>query len=411
MPDVSFTNLLIVVAVAVAAPLVIGFAPRLRTPAVVLEIIGGIIIGPSVLGWVHVDLPVQILALFGLAFLLFLAGLEIDVHRLRGRLLRFAVLGYLVTLVLGYGAGASFAAAGWVSQPLLLAIALSATSLGLVVPVLKDAGQVHSAVGQTALAAASIADFAAIVLLSLFFSSSGGSTGAKIVVLGAFAGLVAATGLAVSGAARSMRLGHVLVRLQDTTAEIRVRFAVLLLVAFSALAERFGLESILGAFLAGAIVGLVDRDAASHPHFRTKLEAIGYGFLIPVFFVTSGVRLDLTGLLHSPSALIRVPLFLLALLVVRGVPALLGLRASGPRSTLALGLLQATSLPFLVTATQIGVTLGKITPVTAAALVCAGLLSVLIFPLLALSLLRRDQPAPPAATAAETASVPEPHLM
>ena len=411
MPDVSFNNLLIVVAVAVAAPLVIGFAPRLRTPAVVLEIIGGIIIGPSVLGWVHVDLPVQILALFGLAFLLFLAGLEIDVHRLRGRLLRFAVLGYLVTLVLGYGAGASFAAAGWVSQPLLLAIALSATSLGLVVPVLKDAGQVRSAVGQTALAAASIADFAAIVLLSLFFSSSGGSTGAKIVVLGAFAGLVAATGLAVSGAARSMRLGQVLVRLQDTTAEIRVRFAVLLLVAFTALAERFGLESILGAFLAGAIVGLVNRDSASHPHFRTKLEAIGYGFLIPVFFVTSGVRLDLAGLLHTPSSLARVPLFLLALLVVRGVPALLGLSANGPRSTLALGLLQATSLPFLVTATQIGVILGKITSVTAAALVCAGLLSVLIFPLLALSLLRRDQPAPPAAIAAETASVPEPHLM
>jgi len=239
-----------------------------------------------------------------------------------------------------------------VSQPLLLAIALSATSLGLVIPVLKDAGQVRSQAGQTALAAASIADFAAIVLLSLFFSSSEGSTGARVVVLGVFAGLVAATGLAMSGAARSMRLGQVLVRLQDTTAEIRVRFAVLLLVAFTALAERFGLESILGAFLAGAIVGLVDRDSTSHPHFRTKLEAIGYGFLIPVFFVTSGVRLDLAGLLHSPSALARVPLFLLALLVVRGVPALLGLRINVPRSTLALGLLQATSLPFIVTATQ-----------------------------------------------------------
>jgi Kef-type K+ transport system membrane component KefB len=410
MPDVSFGNLLIVVAIAVVAPLIIGFAPRLRVPAVVLEIIGGIIVGPSGLGWVHVDLPVQILALFGLAFLLFLAGLEIDVHRLRGRLLRFALLGYLVTLVLGYGAGASFTTAGWVSQPLLLAIALSATSLGLVVPVLKDAGQVRSEVGQTALAAASIADFAAIVLLSLFFSSSGGSTGARVVVLGAFAGLVAVTALAVTGAARSMRLGRVLVRLQDTTAEIRVRFAVLLLVAFTALAERFGLESILGAFLAGAIVGLVDRDSASHPHFRTKLDAIGYGFLIPVFFVTSGVRLDLTGLLHSPSALIRVPVFLLALLAVRGLPALLGLRANGPRSTLALALLQATSLPFIVTATQIGVTLGKITPITAAALVCAGLLSVLIFPLLALSTLRRSK-SRPAAPAAETEPVPEPHLM
>ena len=129
MPDVSFTNLLIVAAVAVLAPLTVGFAPRLRIPAVVLEIIGGIIIGPSGLGWVHVDLPVAILALFGLAFLLFLAGLEIDVHRLRGRLLCYAVLGYLVGLILGYGAGASFQAAGWVSQPLLLAITLSATSL------------------------------------------------------------------------------------------------------------------------------------------------------------------------------------------------------------------------------------------------------------------------------------------
>src|SRR5215831_3397697 len=413
MPDVSFTNLLVIAAVAVLAPLTVGFAPRLRIPAVALEIIGGIIIGPSGLGWVHVDLPVQILALFGLAFLLLLAGLEIDVHRLRGRLLRFAVLGYLASLVLGYGAGASFTAAGWVSQPLLLAITLSATALGLVVPVLKDAGQVRSQVGQTALAAASIADFAAIVLLSLFFSSSGGSTGAKVVVLGVFGGFVAVTGLVVSGAARSMRLGQVLVRLQDTTAEIRVRCAVLLLVAFTVLAEKFGLESILGAFLAGAIVGLVDRDSASHPRFRTKLEAIGYGFLVPVFFVSSGIRLDLTGLLHSPSALVRVPVFLLALLVVRGLPALLRLRANGLKPTLALGFLQATSLPFIVAATQIGVMLGKITPLTAAALVCAGLLSVLIFPLLALGLLRTGEPEPAEQETATAAAepVPEPHLM
>ena len=167
MPDVSFTNLLVVMAVAVLAPLIVGYLPRLRVPAVVLEIVGGIIIGPSVLGWVHVDLPVSILALFGLAFLLFLAGLEIDVHRLRGRLLRYAVLGYLVSLVLGYGASASFKAVGWVSQPLLLAIILASTALGLVVPVLKDARQLHSEIGQIALAAASVADFTAIVLLSL----------------------------------------------------------------------------------------------------------------------------------------------------------------------------------------------------------------------------------------------------
>jgi Kef-type K+ transport system membrane component KefB len=189
-----------------------------------------------------------------------------------------------------------------------------------------------------------------------------------------------------------MRLGAVLLRLQDTTAEIRVRFAVLLLIAFTALAERFGLESILGAFMAGVIVSLVDRDSGSHPNFRIKLEAIGFGFLIPVFFVSSGVRLDLKGLLDEPSALIRVPIFLLALLIVRGVPALLYVPRLGRRSALAAGLLQATSLPFIVTATQIGVQLGRISPVTAAALVCAGLLSVLIFPVVSLSLLRSGEP-------------------
>ena len=125
MPDVSFTNLLVVAAVAVLAPLTVGFFPRLRIPAVVLEIIGGIIIGPSVLGWVHVDLPVSILALFGLAFLLFLAGLEIDVHRLRGRLLSYAVFGYLVSLVLGYGASAWFTAAGWETPPAAVTQALA----------------------------------------------------------------------------------------------------------------------------------------------------------------------------------------------------------------------------------------------------------------------------------------------
>ncbi len=388
MPDVSFTNLLVISVVAVLAPLVVGFVPRLRIPAVVLEIVAGIVLGPSVLGWVHVDLPVQILALLGLAFLLFLAGLEIDARRLRGRVLRLAVLGYLVTLVLGAGAGFAFGAIGWVREPLLLAVALSATSLGLVVPVLKDAGQVDGEVGQSAIAAATVADFAAIVLLSLFFSTSGGSTGAKLVLLVAFAAVVVATWLAVATAGRSMRLGQVLVRLQDTTAEIRVRFAVVLLIAFVVLAERFGLESILGAFLAGAVVSLVDRDTSSHPHFRTKLEAIGYGFVVPVFFISSGVKLDLTGLLAHPSALLRVPLFLLALLVVRGVPALLALPTNGPRATAAIGLLQATSLPFIVTATQIGMTLGKVSSVTGAALVMAGLLSVLIFPLVALGLLR-----------------------
>ena len=276
MPDVEFTNLFAVVLIALLAPLLLGLAPRLRVPAVVLEIVAGIIVGPHGLGVVSVDLPLQIVALLGLGFLLFLAGLEIDVHQLRGQVLRLAVLGYLVTLVLGGVAGIGFSAAGWVQSALLLAVTLSATSLGLVVPVLKDAGKADGAVGQFTIAAASVADFAAVLVLSLVFSTEGGSAGERLVMVGLFALLVVVTGIVVASAGRSRRIGMVLLSLQDTTAEIRVRAAVVLLVAFVALAEQFGLETILGAFLAGAVIGLVDRDASSHPRFRIKLEALGY---------------------------------------------------------------------------------------------------------------------------------------
>ena len=156
-----------------------------------------------------------------------------------------------------------------------------------------------------------------------------------------------------------MRLGDVLDRLQDTAAEMRVRLAVVLFVAFVAFAGRFGLEKILGAFLAGAVVGSVDRDASSHPHFRTKLEAIGYGFLVPVFFVASGIRLDLGGLVSYPGALLLVPVLLLALLLARGMPGTaLPEHVRPALDTVAAALLQATSLPFIVAATQIGVATG-----------------------------------------------------
>jgi len=391
----SFGNLLVVALIAVLAPILVGLAPSVRVPAVVLEIVAGIVVGPAGLGWVEVDVPVQVLALMGLAFLLFLAGLEIDVAKLRGPILRTAGAGFGLTLALGVAVGLAFGAVGWVKSPLLIAVALSATSLGLVVPVLKDAGQVDQPVGQLTIAGASVADFGAVVLLSLLFSESEGGVGGKLVLLGLFAVLAVVTVLALARLERVMRLDAVILRLQDTTAEIRVRLAVLLLVGFVALAGRLGLETILGAFLAGAILNLVDRDTFTHPNFHLKLEAIGYGFVVPVFFVASGLRFDLRALVDSPSAVARVPLFLLALLVVRGVPAALYVGTVGRRKAVAAGLLQATSLPFLVTATEIGVALGQIKPVTGAALVSAGLLSVVIFPWVAVSLLREKEPEVP----------------
>jgi len=392
MPNVSFSGLLIITVVAFAAPLLLGLTPARRLPAIVLEIVAGIIIGPSVLGWVKVDLPISILSVLGLAFLLFLAGLEVELERLRGRLLTYVGLAFLLSLGLALLVGYGLYVAGQVVSPLLIAIILVATGLGIVIPVLKDAGESDSDFGQLVISGAMFAEFGSIILLTLFFSREATSITTKLVLLGGFVLLAAGFAFVLLRLEQSMRIAAVLLRLQDTTAQIRVRGAFMLLVAFVALASLLGLETILGAFIAGVILRLVDGDRMmTHPQFRQKLEAVGFGVFIPVFFVTSGIRFDLAALFSSPSTLLRVPVFLVALLLVRGVPALLYRPLVGSRRVVVAGLLQATSLSFIVAASQIGMELGLITKATGAALIAAGLLSVLIFPLLALTILRRAE--------------------
>jgi Kef-type K+ transport system membrane component KefB len=388
----SLENLVIVAAVAFAAPFLLGLFPGVRLPSVVLEIVAGILIGPSVLGLVEVDGPLEVLSLLGLAFVLFLAGLEIELDKLRGPALRLSALGFASSVAIALLVSVGLGAAGLVETPLLVAIILCATSLGVLIPVLKDAGEISTTFGQLIVAAASIADFGAIILLSLFFSGEGGA-GSTLLLLGGLFGLAIAVGLIVRGAERSMRIRADLLRLQDTSAQIRVRAAFVLLVGFAAIAETLGLEAILGAFLAGAIISLVDRDLAmTHPDFRRKLEAVGFGLFIPVFFVTSGVRFDLEALTASSSTLVMVPVFLAALLAARGLPALAYRSAIGTRRSAIAGLMQATSLPFIVASTAIGMDLGLIDAAESAALVGAGLLSVLLFPLGGLILLRRAPP-------------------
>jgi Kef-type K+ transport system membrane component KefB len=389
MPEVSFSGVWLVTIVAFLVPLVLGFAPSVRLPSVVLEIVAGIAIGPSALGWVKPDLPLQILSLLGLAFLLFLAGLEIELDKLKGRVLQSTGLAFAVSLVLALLVGYALKAAGQVQQPLFIAIVLSATALGVVIPILKDAHEIGTDFGRLVTAGATIAEFGAIILLSLFFSRQASGIGTKLFLLGAVAVVAAVIFLIISGAERSMRLAPVLVRLQDTTAQIRVRGAFLLLTTFVLVAQRLGLEIILGAFIAGALLTLVDPDRMmTHEHFRTKLEAIGFGVFIPIFFVSSGVSFNLHALFASASTVAPVPLFLLALALVRGVPALLYARLLDGRRTLAAALLQATSLSFLVAASQIGLALHVVSLATSAALIAAGVLSVLLFPLAALTLLR-----------------------
>jgi Kef-type K+ transport system membrane component KefB len=390
MPE--FDGLLIVVAVAFAAPFLLGLSPRLRLPSVVLEIVAGIVIGPSVLGIVEVDQAIEVIAIIGLAFVLFLAGLEIEFEKLRGQALRLTAAGFALSFGIALVVGFGLKAGGLVETPLLVAIILCATSLGVLIPVLKDAGEISTTFGQLIVAAASIADFGAIILLSLFFSGEGG-IGSTLLLLGALALLAVVVYLVIRGAEGSARIRADLLRLQDTTAQIRVRAAIVLFVGFAAVAEGLGLEVILGTFIAGAIISLLDRDEVmTHPDFRRKLEAIGFGFFIPVFFITSGVRYDLDALLAQTSNLVMLPIFLAALLLVRGLPALLYRRVLDARHTAIAGLMQATSLPFIVAATAIGLELGLVDAAESAALIGAGLLSVLIFPLLGLTLLRRGEP-------------------
>jgi Kef-type K+ transport system membrane component KefB len=386
----SFGGLLIVVAVAFAAPFVLGLFPRLKLPSVVLEIVAGIIIGPSILGIVHMDQAIEVIAIVGLAFLLFLAGLEIDFSRLRGQILRLTLIGFVVSFGIAVVVSLLLKGTGLIETPLLVAIILCATSLGVLVPVLKDSGQISSTFGQLIIAAGTIADFGAVILLSIFFSGEGG-VGSTLLLIGGLVLLAIVVFVAVRGAERSSVIRADLLRLQDTTAQIRVRGAVVLLIGFAAIADKLGLETILGAFMAGAILSLLDRDQAmTHPDFRRKLEAVGFGIFIPVFFVASGVNYDLDALVASASNVIMVPIFLAALVVVRGLPALLYRRVLDGRKTAIAGLMQATSLPFIVAATAIGEELGLLSAAEGAALIGAGLLSVLLFPIIGLTLLKGE---------------------
>jgi Kef-type K+ transport system membrane component KefB len=388
VPEFSYFDLLLVAGAAVIAPLALDLLSLRRVPPIVAEITAGALIGPSVLGIAEVDEPVRVLSQIGLVFLFFLAGLELDLRRAGGLELRLVAIAFAGSLTLALGVAHALAGADLVEAPLLIAILLAATAFGIVVAVLKDADETRTRFGQLVIAAASLADLATVVLLSLLFSRNGSGAGSAALLLGLFVVLSAAIALALHGAQLTPRLGTAVMRLQETTAQLGVRTAFVVLIAFVALAEELGLEVVLGAFLSGAILRALDpQNALARSDVAPRLEAIGFGIFIPIFFVASGMQLELGALVESPADIALVPAILVSLLLARAVPALLYRPTLGGRAAVAAGLLQATSLPFIVAASQIGVELGHITTGTAAGLVAGGALSVLLFPALALRLL------------------------
>jgi Kef-type K+ transport system membrane component KefB len=392
MPQVtnSIFDFFLIGLVVFLAPVLVYLSHLKTLPSVVLEIAGGIIIGPQVLHWVQPDSLLQIFSQLGLAYLLFMAGMEIDLKSMRGQHIRSAGSSYLLSLGLALLVGLSLQVLGQKVSPLLIAIILASTSLGVVMPILKDMNIVSTEFGKLVIAGATVGEFGPIVLLSLFFSSSSPQPVAQAILLVCFVMLVLLFSLVIFRIRRLRWLNDMMLRLQDTSAQLSVRSVIATVAGFVLLANVFGTETILGSFLAGVMLRFVASDAGRKelaPAFYMKLHAIGFGFLIPIFYVITGVNFDLQALANI-SIIVLMLVFLAALLLVRGVPAIGYRRLLDKQHVLVAGFLQATSLPFIVAATQIGVQLKLISTAISAALVAAGLLSVIIYPTVALTILR-----------------------
>jgi Kef-type K+ transport system membrane component KefB len=392
--EISFDDILLVMVVAVAVPLLLGLLPRVPIPSSVLEIAAGILIGPAVLDWVSDNSVINVFAKLGVALLLFLAGLELDFVRLRGRPLRLALVSFVFSLAVGLALALPLGALGVVVDPLFVAIILSSTSLGIVVPVLKDAGALDTRAGVYLVAACSVAEFGSIVVLSMFFSPKGSVDPAVTIVKLAVLGIVVAAiaYFASRHGAWRTRVDEVLFRLQDSSAQLRVRVAMLLMIALLVVSESLKFDAILGSFLAGALLAAVTDPARENElgHVRHKLEGMGFGFFVPIFFVATGLSFPVDQLFSDWSTAVRVPLFLFLLLVARGLPAVVLRNDLRADELVPSALLQATSLSFIVVAAQIGVAVHALRLINGASFVAAGMLSVLIFPALALRLLQRD---------------------
>jgi Kef-type K+ transport system membrane component KefB len=379
--------LVIVIASALAGVVVLLVSPRLVVPVVVVELLLGILIGPELLDIAQVDPTTQFLGNVGLGMLFFFAGYEIDFNRIRGAPMRLAGIGWGLSLLLAYGLGGALAAAGVVVSYLYTGSAMATTAIGTLIPILRDAGELRTRFGTYLLAAGAAGEFGPILLVTLVLSTTNPLHEAAVLVC--FVLLAVFTGiLAVRSAWRGWPL---IERTLETSSQLAVRLAVVLVFALVALATELGLDLLLGGFVAGMItrVALRGREVSV---FDSKLTAVGYGLLIPFFFVTSGMEFDLGALTSSPDAMLDLPMFLALFLMVRGAPALLLYRGVlRARDRLSLGFFSATELPLVVAITTIAVDTGNMHSSTAAALVGAAILSALIFPVVGLRLRQREE--------------------
>lgn len=382
-------DLVAVALVAGLAPLVVAALPGPRIPQVVVFLIGGIIIGPHVLGLADAS-DVQLLANIGLGFLFLLAGYELDPRLLRQEPGRRAITGWLISVVVAVGVASALTAAGYIKDYVPVGLALTTTALGTLLPILRDNDMLGGQFGRYVYAAGAVGELFPILIIAVFLTHRGHFVALASVAL---VGLLAIVLSVMPWLARSAAVQRIIREGQDATGQITLRWAVVLLFLLLAVASKFGLDVVLGAMLAGIVLRVWTRrlnvDTANLEH---KFDTVGYGIFIPIFFVASGMTIDLKAIGQDP---LRLVVLLAALLIARGLPSLLVYRRVLPaRQRVEITFITATSLPLLIALAEIGQEDGVMLPATAAALVGAGVLSVLIFPLAAVGL-RRAAPLTP----------------
>jgi Kef-type K+ transport system membrane component KefB len=382
-------TLLVAAAVAALAPVLVALLPGPRIPQVVVLLAGGVLVGPQVLSWAD-RAAIDLLANVGLGFLFLLAGYELDLHLFRERPGRVAIVAWLVTVGLAAALVGMLAAAGLVRAFVPVALGLTTTALGTLLPILRDNDMLGGRFGRYLLAAGAVGELFPVFAIAVFLGASN-----KFVALLSLLA-VGVLALVLSLAPRLVRGGRlesILREGEGSTAQTTLRWTILLLLVLLVVAEEFGLDVVLGAFLAGIVLRRwAPGDVEA---LEEKLDAIGYGFFIPLFFVASGMSLDIRSIAEAP---LRLLAFFVLLLVIRGVPALFLYRRDLPAiQRVQMMLLTATALPLLVALAEIGLRNGTMLRENAAALVGAGVLSVLVFPMAAVVVERRRRAATAAA--------------
>ena len=388
MDETTAVSVVVIAAAAVLAPLLAELLRRWRVPSVLFELLLGILVGPAVLGWVEVDKFISGLSQFGMAILFFMAGYEIDFAKVRGDPIKRGLAGWAIALVLGLGVGVVLSLSGFVVSSLLIGLALTTTTVGALLPMLKDRRLLATPFGSFLSASGAIGEFGPILAITILLSAASPIRESFLLIVFAVVAVCVAT---VASRPQPPTIIAMMQRNLSTSTQLPVRIVLLLVAIMVAVAGQLGLDNLLGAFAAGLIARLA-LSAKESAALLPRLESIGFGFLIPVFFIVSGVSFDLDSLLESSSTLLKVPLFLALMLVVRGLPGLLvyhGLLTLRERT--ALSVLQATALPLLVVITQIGLDTDRMRPSNAAALVGAGMLSVLVFPLVGFAILGAER--------------------